>query len=114
MKSLFWNSHIILQLLAKENLFLGKEIFVKKLTYYVRLERMSRLDGSPLGVSVRNQAGELNTFFVCQEDGKTALEIPTRLFQHLRDLEAVYNVAILWDYESFAAWVETPHLPANA
>ena len=53
----------------------------------------------PLGVSVWNQAGELNTVFVCQGDNKAALEIPTELFQHLRDLEAVYNATIQWDYE---------------
>ena len=68
----------------------------------------------PLGVAVWNQAGELNTVFVCQGDNKAALEIPTELFQHLRDLEAVYNATIQWDYESFAVWAESPHLSALA
>ena len=68
----------------------------------------------PLGGSVWNQAGELNTVFVCQGDNKAALEIPTELFQHLRDLEAVYNATIQWDYESFAVWAESPHLSALA
>lgn len=87
---------------------------MKKVTYFVRLERMSRMDNSPLGVSVRNQAGELSTFFVCHGDSKATLEIPMGLFQHLRDLEAVYNAVVQWDYESFAIWVEAPHLPTNA
>ena len=68
----------------------------------------------PLGVSVWNQAGELNTVFVCQGDNKAALEIPTELFQHLRDLAPLYNATIQRDYESFAVWAESRHPAALA
>ena len=94
-----------------------KGIFMKKLTYVVRLEKKSRLPNAPFGISVRNSDGELNTLFICKEDSfvekegnRPTLRIPAGLFQHLRNLQAMYNAEIRWDYESFTAMTEAAQM----
>lgn len=76
---------------------------MRKHTYFVRLERLNQPDKASFGISVRDAAGELNTFFACGQTG-AALEIPAEFFRYLRDLEAACNAVIRWDHESFAAW----------